>query len=680
MLTNNRPNRLITEKSPYLLQHAYNPVDWYPWGDEAFEKAKRENKPVLISIGYSTCHWCHVMAHESFENMDTARIINEHYVAIKVDREERPDIDAVYMTVCQALTGHGGWPLNVFITPDQKPFYAGTYFPKTSMGGIPSFKDVLLSLSKQYQEDPQKIQDVGLSIVEGLSQQSANEKKLTKDIFNETFEQFLGSFDTSYGGFGSEPKFPSPHQLTFLLRYFHWTKNESALKMVTNTLHSMAKGGIRDHIGGGFARYSVDKKWLVPHFEKMLYDQALIVLSFMEAYVLTKDPIFKEVVYDTIRYVERELLDDKGGFYCAEDADSEGVEGKYYVWSPLEILDVLGDTLGEVFCAAYDITEEGNFEGKSIPNQINVNLDEVMDTFELSEEEMTNRFNEAKEILLSHRNKRIHPHKDDKILTSWNALMIVALAKAGQIFEDEHFINLAEDAFDFIESTLTKDGELMARYRLGEIKHHAYLDDYAFLAWACDSLYDATYRMPYLEKMRHYVDKMIKKFEDKEKGGFYLKSVSMPDLILKTKEVYDGAIPSGNSVACYVLYRLSRRLGNTIYEQHMSRAIQAFSDQVASYPMGYSYFLSSILQPYAEPKELVIVEGESRQIKNNELKLGQLFLPNVVVISGTEEELTRLNSDYQAYKAISDRTTYYLCQNYQCQAPTNDVNKIITQL
>lgn len=681
MTKDKKDNRLINEKSPYLLQHAHNPVDWYPWGDEAFEKAKLENKPVFVSIGYSTCHWCHVMAHESFEDEEVARLLNESYISIKVDREERPDIDSIYMTVCQALTGQGGWPLNVFLTPDQKPFYAGTYFPKESMYGRPGFKDVLLSLDQQYHEDPEKILKIGTQIVASLSEKSKSQTPLAESILEKCFSQFSQTFDSRYGGFGDKPKFPAPHQLLYLLRYHRWKKDDEVLAMVTKTLDSMAAGGIHDHIGGGFSRYSVDQKWLVPHFEKMLYDQAFLAMTYTEAYQVVGNEKYKKIVNDIFKYVRRELQDDNGGFYCAEDADSEGIEGKYYVWDPGEVVDILGNELGELFCEAYDITLEGNFEGSNIPNLIEKPLLELAKKRKVNPDVLMVQLDEARELLLAERNHRIHPHKDDKILTSWNAMMITALAKAAKVFDDATMLKTAQKAFSFIEKEMTVDGELMARYREGDVKHPAYLDDYAFLAWACDALYEATFDPSYLNKMKQLTDTMIEKFWDDAGHGFYLYSKGAPDLILKPKDIYDGAVPSGNSVASYVLLKLARRMGETDYEGLANKLFATFSQDIDSYPMGHSFLLSAYLFVQADPKELIILKGKTDDDVTSALSmLNKKYLPDVVTIAGNERELKEIAPYLSNYHPINQQTTAFLCRNFQCEQPTTELQKIIEHL
>ena len=473
------PNRLIHSKSPYLLQHAYNPVEWYEWGEEAFQRAKQEDKPVLVSIGYSTCHWCHVMAHESFEDEDVAKILNERFVAIKVDREERPDIDSVYMKACQMMTGQGGWPLNVFVTPEQKPFYAGMYFPKESKYGRPGFKEVLVQLYDQYKENSSKIYEVSNQLIEALQQTSNvnQEESLSKDILHQTYQQLSENIDEEYGGFTDAPKFPTPHMLMFLMRYYKWTNEKQALNMVTKTLDGMADGGIYDHIGFGFARYSTDSMWLVPHFEKMLYDNALLLMAYIEAYQITKNERYKKVSQEIITFIKREMTGKKGGFYSALDADTEGEEGKYYIWDYKEIFNILGPELGKVFVDVYNITPKGNFEGENIPNLINTNLKKVATNHQFTVEKLKEQLEIARKRLFEVRLRRTYPHVDDKILTSWNALMVAAIAKAYQVFDIKDYKQLAEKGVQFLEQYLIVDGRIMVRFREGEVKNKGFIDD-----------------------------------------------------------------------------------------------------------------------------------------------------------------------------------------------------------
>ncbi|HHT9123488.1 MAG TPA: thioredoxin domain-containing protein, partial [Candidatus Wunengus sp. YC63] len=496
-----KPNHLINEKSPYLLQHAYNPVDWYPWGEEAFQKAARENKPIFLSIGYSTCHWCHVMEYESFEDEEVAKILNENFVSIKVDREERPDIDNIYMTVCQAMTGSGGWPLNLFLTPERKPFYAGTYFPKTERYGNPGFIAILKQISNLWKTNKESVltsSEQVVKVLQTVSEPSTTET-LTSDTLKHAYEQMTGNYDNIYGGFGTSPKFPTPHNYTFLLRWWKRSNDPTALEIVEKTLDRMGRGGIYDQLGGGFHRYSTDEYWLVPHFEKMLYDQALLAMAYIEAYQATGKEFYADIVKDIFTYILRDMTSPEGGFYSAEDADSEGVEGKCYVWTPDEIIKILGEKDGKIFCDFYDVSKEGNFEEKNI-----LHVDKEINAFARLEgiklEDLREMLSKARAKLFTVREKRIRPHKDDKILTSWNGLMIAALAKGAQALNEPKYAQAAMRAADFISNTLRlKDGSLLKRYRLGEAAIPGHLDDYAYFVWGLIDLYEATFEVKYLK-------------------------------------------------------------------------------------------------------------------------------------------------------------------------------------
>ena len=675
-------NKLIHEKSPYLLQHAHNPVDWYPWGDEAFEKARLENKPVLVSIGYSTCHWCHVMERESFEDEETAKLLNERFVSIKVDREERPDIDSIYMKVCQGLTGQGGWPLNVFLTPEQKPFYAGTYFPKESKYNLPGFKDAIMQLYQQYQENPERITGIGNKITSSLQEQlNAEGGELTEDPLHKAFQQMQNSFDTIYGGFGQSPKFPSPHMLMYLLRYHRKYENDLALTMVTRTLDAMANGGIYDHIGFGFARYSVDQEWLVPHFEKMLYDNAMLTLTFTEAYQVTGNARYKKVACEVLEYVQRDMTSSDGGFYSAEDADSEGEEGKFYVWTDQEIRNILGEELGSLYNQMFDITEEGNFEGKNIPNLIHTDVSKVSIAFDEKEETLAEQLEEARKKLYVAREQRVHPYKDDKVLTSWNMLMIAAFAKAGRVFGVEKYIKVAQQAFGFIEKNLVIDGRLMARYRDGEVKHKAYHDDYAYGLWALNELYEATYDPAVLIKAKRLTEEMYNLFWDNGSGGFYLYGHDADELIARPKDVHDGALPSGNSVAVLQLLRLSKLTGEMKYDEWANRMFQTFSGDVSSYSSGHAYFLMSKLYTLSSPKEIVVVgRQDDAEKKKMERFLQQAFLPELTSISVEEPTSLRDAAPFASKFEQSPQTTIYVCENFSCSLPETDVDKVIEVL
>jgi Highly conserved protein containing a thioredoxin domain len=673
-------NWLIKEKSPYLLQHAHHPVNWFAWGDQAFEKAKEENKPVFLSIGYSSCHWCHVMAHESFEDEQTAEILNKNYVSVKVDREERPDLDAIYMKVCQALTGQGGWPLNVFLTPDQKPFYAGTYFPVTAAYGHPAFKDVLLELKKQYDQNPDKITAIGSQIVAVLATRHSDGQSLDERTIRKAYETLSGRFDRSFGGFGDAPKFPASHQLTFLLRYAARSGENEAMDMAIRTLHCIAKGGIHDHLGGGFSRYATDRQWLVPHFEKMLYDQAMMAMAYTEAYQATGDLVFRETVDAIFRYCQRDLCRPEGGFYCSEDADSEGAEGKFYLWTPDEVRSILGDENGTLFCDAYHISGTGNFNGCSIPNLIGTHLEKLAEAHHISSAVLKDRLNVSRQKLFAVRQMRVHPDKDDKILTSWNALMIIALAQAGQILHKDNYVNLAKLSFHFIETHLIQNGKLLARWRDGEAKYPAYLDDYAFFTLACEALYEATFDISFLEKMKVWGDQMITLFMDRKHGGFFMEE-NQAKLIIRNKEAYDSAMPSGNSAAVYALLRLSERTGKPIYTDYADQTFAAFAGEVAEYPAGYTFMLSALLLRLSGPRELVALQGEKGENAVAALLGSDLpFLPGLAHYAGGAKELSDFNKNISIYSPIAGRTTYFFCENFVCHLPVTEFRKLKAQL
>ncbi|MBB6630898.1 thioredoxin domain-containing protein [Clostridium algidicarnis] len=588
---NKKANRLINEKSPYLLQHAYNPVDWYGWSEEAFEKARTEDKPIFLSIGYSTCHWCHVMAHESFEDEEVANILNNYFVSIKVDREERPDIDSVYMSVCQAMTGGGGWPLNLFLTKDKKPFYAGTYFPKTSKYNQTGFIEILESINNVWVSNKDHVLTTADQVVKTLNGDTYDESSnISKDILNEGFQSFLNSFDAVFGGFSKAPKFPSPHNLSYLLSYYKDTREKRALEMVEITLKSMYKGGIFDHIGFGFSRYSVDEKWLVPHFEKMLYDNALLAMAYIETYEITKDNIYKEVAEKIFTYILRDMTSPEGGFYCGEDADSEGVEGKFYLWDFTEIYKVLDMEEGNLFINYYGIQREGNFEGRNIPNLIGEELED------LDKPDLKDKLENIREKLFAYRQKRIHPHKDDKILTSWNGLMIAAFAKAGKILNEEKYKDASIKALEFVFTKLQReDGRLLARFRDGESRYLAYLDDYAFIIWALIEVYEGTKEYSYVEKALELNKQMIELFLDKEKGGLFLYGKDSEELILRPKDIYDGAIPSGNSVAAMNMLRLFKITGDINLKEEAESIFKVFGNSINKIPRAHAKTLEALL-------------------------------------------------------------------------------------
>lgn len=658
-------NRLANEKSPYLLQHKDNPVNWYPWCSNAFEKAITENKPIFLSIGYSTCHWCHVMAHESFEDSEIAELLGD-YVCIKVDREERPDIDSVYMSVCQALTGSGGWPLTIFMTPQQKPFFAGTYFPKTSRYGQQGLSDLLRKISYLWREERDKLLNSSEEITSVLKQINSSEScEHNKFILYQGYNTLAQSFDSDWGGFGTAPKFPTPHNLLFLMRMFETEGVPEALQMVETTLKAMADGGIFDHIGGGFSRYSTDQKWLVPHFEKMLYDNALLILTYLEAYQLTKNSFYSDIVRRTADYISDELTDSSGGFYCGQDADSDGVEGKYYVFTPEEVISVLGEQSGKAFCNTYNITEHGNFEGKNIPNRIEkAHSPWGMNDFRLRH-------------LYKYRKTRTHLHLDNKILLSWNAWTIIALSRTGLFLDDLRYTNAAIKAQKFIREKMTdKNNRFFLRYCDGEPAHSGQLDDYAVYSLALIELYRSTFDTSYLKEAVFHSKQMIALFEDKDTGGYYLTAHDAETLITRPKVTYDGAIPSGNSVVETVLEELAVLTGEIMFREAADRQHRFMAGQIKEYPSAHCFSLTAMAKTLYPHKELIctgtgVPEELYRYLRNHPThNLSILFKS-----AENEKELSEIAPFTQAYP-VSENTLWYLCENGTCRSPQTDFNKL----
>ncbi|MBG9824367.1 hypothetical protein ABE33_03335 [Bacillus safensis] len=624
------------------------------------------------------------MAHESFEDQQVADILNEHFISIKVDREERPDIDSMYMSVCQMMTGQGGWPLNVFVTPDQKPFYAGTYFPKRSAYGRPGFIEALTQLLDAYHNDRDHIESLAEKATNNLRIKAAGqtEKMLSQEAVHKAYYQLMSSFDTLYGGFGSAPKFPAPHMLSFLMRYYEWTGQENALYAVTKTLDGMANGGIYDHVGSGFSRYSTDEKWLVPHFEKMLYDNALLMEAYTEAYQLTSKPEYKKLVQHLIQFIKQDMMHPGGSFYSAIDADSEGKEGQYYVWSKDEIITHLGEELGALFCDVYHITEEGNFEGENIPHTISTSFEDIKASFSIDDKTLQSKLQEARHILQSVRQQRPAPLVDDKVLTSWNALMIAALAKAGRVFDEEDAIHMAKQAMSFLETHLVQHERLMVRYREGDVKHLGFIEDYAHMLKAYMSLYEATFELDWLEKATAIAEDMFELFWDKEKGGFFFSGSDAEALIVREKEVYDGAMPSGNSTALKHLLMLSRLTGRQNWLDTLQQMFQAFYVDVSSYPSGHTAFLQGLLSQYATKREIIILGKNGDPQKEQLLQaLQKRFVPfDIILTAETGEELAKLAPFTKDYKTIDGKTTVYICENYSCRQPITDIDEAMEQL
>ncbi|MEW6267529.1 MAG: thioredoxin domain-containing protein [Thermodesulfobacteriota bacterium] len=678
------PNRLAREKSPYLLQHAHHPVEWYPWGDEAWTRARAEDKPVFLSIGYATCHWCHVMAHESFEDQDVARTLNERYIALKVDREERPDLDQVYMAACQVLTGQGGWPLTVFLTPEGKPFYAGTYFPRTSRQGRVGLIELLNQLADKWRSH----REIVLKAADQLTQALLDplETEVASSVPGEESLERAGrllnqAFDQQWGGFGGPPKFPTPHHLNFLLRRHHRSRDRTALPMVDKTLTAMRRGGIYDHLGFGFHRYSVDEKWLAPHFEKMLYDQALLALAYTEAWQVTGRPLYRRTVEEIFSYLRREMTSPEGGFYTAEDADSQGREGLFYLWRPEEIESVLGPDLGRLFIRIYGVTPAGNFEGGLSVLHLGRPWAELANGEGLTEIELTDLMEQARDKLFQTREKRVRPFKDDKVLTAWNGLAIAALAKAGQVLVRPEYIGLAARAADFILDRLgTGQGRLLRRYRLGEAVQAAYQEDYAFLAWGLIELYQAGFEIGYLEEAIRLTRLMLDLFWDRERGGLFFTGAENERLIARKKETYDGALPSGNSVAALNLLRLGRLTGADDLETKAHEILKAAAGDLTKYPLAHTHLLMA-LDFTLGPNHEAIIAGDIESSAGRAMlaAAGRGFHPGRVIMHAPSDEgrRSRLAALAPFISSIepSARPALYLCRDQTCQRPTTDLTE-----
>lgn len=661
------PNHLKDQTSPYLLQHADNPVDWYPWCEEAFARAKKEDKPVFLSIGYSTCHWCHVMAHESFEDREIAEILNRYFIAVKVDREERPDIDSIYMTVCQAFTGSGGWPITIFLTPEQKPFFAGTYFPKNLAYGRIGLAELLLQVHERWQSNRERMLGSADEITSILQKQALQrDHSFTEEsgggkaarLIDHAIAFFKESFDKKYGGFGEAPKFPIPHQLLFLMRCHEKRGDQDILEMAEKTLLQMYRGGIFDHIGGGFCRYSTDAYFLVPHFEKMLYDNALLLSAYCKAYQITKKPIYLDVARKTAHYVLREMTSSQGAFYSAMDADSEGEEGKYYLFTPDEIIQVLGETAGQEFNRYYDITERGNFEGKSIPNLLHhiQSADGQQTSFDVLSME------QSRAAVCEYRSHRYRMHVDDKILTAWNSLMIAALCSLYRVSGENEYLGAARRAWEFIGSHLCKNDTLYVSWRDGQRGGKGFLDDYAFSIYALLALYHATLDTSYLEQAGLFCKKAVSGFYDEAHGGFFLYGKEHETLLLRPKETYDGAVFCGNSAMAYDLVQLLLLTGDEKLRQLLERQIEFLSEEARSYPAGHAMFLLALLDVWDKPDQVTIVRKDER-IPDG---LACRIPPDTIVVlreQGDEE-----------YPLKNDRTTYYVCRNHSCLPPTNELS------
>ncbi len=652
-------NHLVNETSPYLLQHADNQTDWYPWCSEAFEKARREDKPVFLSIGYSTCHWCHVMAHESFENPVTAALLNNSFIAIKVDREERPDIDSVYMAVCQAYTGSGGWPLNIFMTWDKKPFFAGTYFPPHAHYGMPGFNNLLDTVKEQWESNRDSLLKSAEQITRQLkiqknssTEETCNWEGQTASMADNAFHIFLKTFDNEAGGFGSAPKFPSAHNLLFLILYSIQNNNSTAFEMASRTLVQMRKGGIFDHIGYGFSRYSTDRYFLVPHFEKMLYDNAMLIMAYSAAYSVSKEEVFLDTAVKTADYILREMLSDRGGFYSAQDADSEGMEGKFYIWSLDEIIEILGKEKGDEFAKVFDITSGGNFEGMNIPNLLKSGI-------------INNDYGKETVKLYNYRKKRTKLHLDNKHLASWNSLMASALSMLYRASGIKKYLDAAIKAVQFIEENLYNGDKLYTSFCNGKCSGSGFLDDYVFYTTALIEIYNSTLDKSFLDKASYFCDETVKRFADNVNGGYFLSEPANNELFINPKETYDGALPSGNSVMAYNLARLYGITQKDSYKMLAEKQLAFMMANAKDYPAGYSMSLIAGMI-YENPPVHITIVSENNTDRNNVDKNGMKqalhFLADIKVVEEGGE-----------YSILNNKTTYYVCKNHACLPPSNEI-------
>ncbi len=673
-------NRLINESSPYLLQHAHNPVDWYPWGEEALGRAAREDKPILLSIGYSACHWCHVMERECFENKAIARIMNENFVSIKVDREERPDLDAIYMDAVQALTGSGGWPLTVFLTPQMKPFYGGTYFPPEDRQGLPGFPRVLRAVSQVYRTRKSEVESTAARIIAYLNrsvEKSRETEPLTEEMPGIAYTAIKAEFDARNGGFGSAPKFPQAMLLEFLLRHYRHTGDPKCISMVEQTLGRMAKGGIYDQIGGGFHRYSVDARWLVPHFEKMLYDNALLSRIYLHAYQATGKPLYRRIVEETLDYVLREMTDKDGGFYSSQDADSEGIEGKFYVWTPDEIREALSKEEGELVTRYFGVTGGGNFEGSNILSQV-VETETLVSELGITAAELESRIARAKARLLERRAERVLPHRDEKILTDWNGLMLASMAEAASILERDDYLQAAIANASFLTKALYDGKTLRHSYKDGQAKGNGYLSDYALLCEGLLALYQATFEERWLIIAKNLAEAMLEKFWDKDKGIFYDTAQGQETILIRPRDIYDNALPSGSSAAAFVLIQLARLTDNKEFEKVAASAIRLVQDSMLRYPPGFGHWLCALHSYLTKPLEMAIVGCPGDPATKSLIRvISERYLPNKVLAVRNSDEPTQMDVPLLRDKAMMEnKPAVYVCENYVCHRPVTEPGEL----
>lgn len=677
-------NKLIHETSPYLLQHAHNPVNWYPWGEEALQKAKQEDKPILVSIGYAACHWCHVMEKESFEDEPTADIMNQHFICIKIDREERPDLDHLFMDALQAIAGNGGWPLNMFLTSEGKPFYGGTYFPPKRVYNRHSWQEVLMQIQQAYENRRQEIEDQANNLVEYLAKTNQTigfnvDVKLGDVLFNKeqcqkAFQAILAMSDKEYGGFGKAPKFPQTFTIQFLLRYFHFTGNKEAMQQAELSLKSMMRGGIYDQIGGGFCRYSTDVNWLAPHFEKMTYDNALLLVVLSEAYQLTKDPEYKKTAIQTIDFMKRELMSEEGGWYAALDADSEGEEGKFYTWTKKEFDEVLqGDAaiMGDWF----DVTAEGNWEDVNIL-RTKKSLEEWRSENALSQEEALYKIKQSVDLLLSARNKRIRPGTDDKVILGWNALFNYALVKASIAFEEPEWLDLAEVNMQLLLNVFQTDGDIawLHTYKQYEAKYPAFLDDLAYLVQALITLYEPTGKLTYLEQARTIIAYLQTNYVDEEGVFFYFTHAHQSDILVRKKDIYDGAMPSGNALMAWNLYKAAILMGEENWKQQSVKMLDRVKEGVLKYPNSFGIWANLMLEMVEGTHEILVLG--SRAIEDGGV-LMKAYIPNKVIMLSSQ-----IIDHYPLmhHKTLGERTTFYVCHNYTCQQPVFGPDEVLLKV
>ncbi|MCA1574295.1 MAG: thioredoxin domain-containing protein [Acidobacteria bacterium] len=667
-------NRLINETSPYLLQHSHNPVAWFPWGEEAFAIARRDQKPVLLSIGYSACHWCHVMEHESFENEAIAKLMNDNFVNIKVDREERPDLDQIYMNAVQMMTQHGGWPMTVFLTPDAVPFYAGTYFPPEDRYNMPGFPRVLISVADAFRERHDDIAGTAESVLAELKRATAlveSNEVLTRELLDAAYRGIIKNYDATNGGFGGAPKFPPAMVLEFLLHTVYRTGKPQALDIVKHTCRKMADGGIYDHLGGGFHRYSTDARWLVPHFEKMLYDNALLSRLYLHYYQLTKEDWARKTAEGILDYVAREMTDPRGGFYSTQDADSEGVEGKFFIWSVAEVETLLGKREADLFAAYYNLTTGGNFEGANILN-VKSDLAKIAARETLDVEELAAMLEKDRQLLFAAREKRVKPARDEKVLTAWNGLMLASFAEAGAILDRQDYFAIAQTNARFVLDNLRRDGLLLRSYKDGEAKLNAYLEDYSFFIDGLLTLFETTGELEWFIEARNLCEIMIAEFWDDQNGGFFFTGDSHEQLIVRAKDFFDNATPSGNSVAAEVLLRLGTLTNNQDYQRRATTILRLTSTGMSRYPSGFGRLLCALDFYLDKPKEIALLgASDAPQTISLSREIWSRYLPNKVVAAARseDEEAASAIPLLEGKGELNGRPTAYVCEDFTCKTP-----------